>query len=40
MVIVNPPWKFDQQLAALLPVLRARLATSTGQARVDWLTHE
>jgi len=41
MVIVNPPWQFDRELAALLPVLRDRLAApGQGQVHVDWLTGE
>jgi 23S rRNA (adenine2030-N6)-methyltransferase len=40
MVIVNAPWKFDRQIAALLPVLCARLAPGAGQTRLDWLTGE
>jgi 23S rRNA (adenine2030-N6)-methyltransferase len=41
MVIVNPPWKFDRQLAELLPVLREHLAQGRfGEQRVEWLTGE
>ena len=41
MVIVNPPWKFEQQLGQLLPVLQDRLKVAgTGQVRIDWLTRE
>ncbi len=41
MVIVNPPWKFDRQLAELLPTLRQHLAQGRfGQQRVEWLTGE
>ena len=39
MVIVNPPWKFDRQLAELVPALREHLAQSRfGKQRVEWLT--
>ncbi len=39
MIIVNAPWKFDQQLGALLPVLLRYLSQSRfGEHRVDWLT--
>ncbi|MDR3387089.1 MAG: 23S rRNA (adenine(2030)-N(6))-methyltransferase RlmJ [Rudaea sp.] len=39
MIIVNPPWKFDQQLAELLGSLREHLAQGRfGQQRVEWLT--
>jgi len=41
MVIVNPPWQFDQQLRRLMPVLQDRLkASGPGQVRLDWLTRE
>lgn len=41
MVIVNPPWKFDRQLAELMPALREHLAQGRfGQQRVEWLTGE
>lgn len=41
MVIVNPPWKFEQQLGQLLPVLQDHLkVTGSGQIRIDWLTRE
>ena len=41
MVIVNSPWKFDRELAALLPVLqRALAATGRGDHRIDWLVRE
>ena len=41
MVIVNPPWQFDQQLRRLMPVLQDRLKVSgPGQVRLDWLTRE
>jgi 23S rRNA (adenine2030-N6)-methyltransferase len=41
MVIVNPPWKFDQQLKELLGVLREHLVQGRfGQHEVEWLTGE
>ena len=41
MVIVNAPWRFDRQMAALGEDLRAELAVSSdGQSRVDWLTRD
>ena len=41
MVIVNPPWQFDQHLRRLMPVLQDRLKVSgPGQVRLDWLTRE
>jgi 23S rRNA (adenine2030-N6)-methyltransferase len=41
MIIVNPPWKFDHQLAELLPALREHLSESRfGQQRLEWLSSE
>ena len=41
MVIVNPPWKFDQQLKELLPMLRQHLAQGRfGEQRIEWLTKQ
>lgn len=39
MAIINPPWKFDQQLETLLPALQGLLAQGRyGQYRVQWIT--
>jgi 23S rRNA (adenine2030-N6)-methyltransferase len=39
MIIVNPPWKFEQQLTQLLNTLLELLAQGRfGQQRVSWLT--
>jgi 23S rRNA (adenine2030-N6)-methyltransferase len=39
MVIVNPPWKFEQQLDGLLAALREHLAQGRfGQHEIEWLT--
>ena len=39
MIIVNPPWQFDELLKRLLPELRQRLRSSEqGETRLDWLT--
>jgi 23S rRNA (adenine2030-N6)-methyltransferase len=41
MIIVNAPWKFDRQLAELLPSLRQHLGQGRfGQHRIEWLTRE
>ena len=37
LVIVNPPWKFDQQLAPALPVLKAALGETGATTRLEWL---
>lgn len=39
MIIVNPPWQFDELLKRLLPELRQRLhGSEQGETRLDWLT--
>ena len=41
MVIVNAPWKFDEQLRATLPLLQQDLARDANSAvRVDWLARD
>jgi len=41
MIIVNPPWQFERQLQAALPLLRKYLAVAgSGQQRIDWLARE
>lgn len=37
LVIVNPPWKFDQQVAPALPVLKAALGEAGATTRLEWL---
>ncbi|MBC7953224.1 MAG: 23S rRNA (adenine(2030)-N(6))-methyltransferase RlmJ [Rhodospirillaceae bacterium] len=40
LVLINPPWKLDESLAALLPWLAEVLAPETGWSRVEWLVPE
>lgn len=41
MLILNPPWKLDQSLAAALPSLSAALGENgAGSWRLEWLKHE
>lgn len=41
MLIVNPPWRLEAELAELLPWLQARLCQlPPGEVRVDWLVPE
>ncbi len=41
LVLVNPPWTLEHELAVLLPALAAILAAGgKGGARLDWLTRE
>ncbi len=40
MLIVNPPWKFDQQIAPALPLLRHALGENGATTRLEWLKTE
>jgi 23S rRNA (adenine2030-N6)-methyltransferase len=37
LIIVNPPWRLEQELSLLLPALAQALAAPAGATRVDWL---
>jgi 23S rRNA (adenine2030-N6)-methyltransferase len=38
LIVVNAPWKLDEELALLLPAMAARLGLGQwGQGRVEWL---
>jgi 23S rRNA (adenine2030-N6)-methyltransferase len=37
LVVVNPPWTLERELATLLPALAAVLGDGKGGARLDWL---
>lgn len=38
LILVNPPWRVPEQIAALLPGLQPILARDGGDTRVAWLT--
>ena len=41
LIVVNPPWRLETELAALLPALAKVLAgDGRGATRLDWLAHE
>jgi len=40
MIIMNPPWKLDESLQTLLPVLQRALAARSGTTRCEWLVPE
>ena len=40
MIVVNPPWKLDQELAQALPVLAQLLADGEPESKLDWLKRE
>ena len=37
MLLLNPPWRLDQALAPVLPVLQARLGEAGASSRLEWL---
>ncbi len=40
LILVNPPWTLERELAAMLPELAALLGGKGGGHRLDWLTGE
>jgi 23S rRNA (adenine2030-N6)-methyltransferase len=40
LIVVNPPWTLESELAAMLPQLVAILSPQGGGHRVDWLSGE
>lgn len=41
LIVVNPPWRLDQELAVLLPALAQALGRNgAGRFRLDWLAGE
>jgi len=40
LVIVNPPWQFDRQIAPALPVLKKILGEAGAMTRLEWLKPE
>lgn len=40
LVVVNPPWKLDQQLANVLPFLHTTLQQTGGGHQLQWLVRE
>jgi len=40
LIVVNPPWTLEGELAAMLPALQSMLANEAGSHRLDWLASE
>jgi 23S rRNA (adenine2030-N6)-methyltransferase len=40
LIVVNPPWTLERELAVLLPALAGCLALGQGGFRLDWLARE
>lgn len=39
MAVLNPPWKLEEALAPVLPVLQQRLGEAGAATRLEWLKH-
>ncbi|MGL4859017.1 MAG: 23S rRNA (adenine(2030)-N(6))-methyltransferase RlmJ, partial [Enterobacteriaceae bacterium] len=41
MIVINPPWKLEQQMQTILPWLHGRLSPQgLGHHQVQWITPE
>ncbi|CAH0524326.1 23S rRNA (adenine(2030)-N(6))-methyltransferase RlmJ [Vibrio hippocampi] len=40
MIVINPPWKLEQQMKAILPYLQQQIAPATGHHKVEWIVPE
>ena len=40
LVILNPPWQFDQQIAPALPLLKKALGEAGAMTRLEWIKPE
>ncbi len=40
MAVLNPPWKLEEALAPVLPVLQARLGEAGASTRLEWLKRD
>ncbi|WP_261816398.1 23S rRNA (adenine(2030)-N(6))-methyltransferase RlmJ [Vibrio gallicus] len=40
MIVINPPWKLESQMQAILPLLKQEIAPATGHFKVEWVVPE
>lgn len=40
MIVINPPWKLESQMATILPFLKQAIAPATGHYKVEWIVPE
>ncbi|MDG3086801.1 23S rRNA (adenine(2030)-N(6))-methyltransferase RlmJ [Vibrio hannami] len=40
MIVINPPWKLEQQMKQVLPFLKETIAPVTGSYKLDWIVPE
>ncbi|MDM7484339.1 23S rRNA (adenine(2030)-N(6))-methyltransferase RlmJ [Vibrio metschnikovii] len=40
MIVINPPWKLESEMQAILPFLKQAIAPATGHFKVEWVVPE
>ncbi|MGF1742578.1 23S rRNA (adenine(2030)-N(6))-methyltransferase RlmJ [Vibrio profundum] len=40
MIVINPPWKLEQQMKTILPLLKQTIAPASGHYTLDWVVPE
>lgn len=40
MIVINPPWKLENQMKTILPWLQQTIAPTTGHHKVEWIVPE
>ncbi|WP_375752099.1 23S rRNA (adenine(2030)-N(6))-methyltransferase RlmJ [Vibrio sp. HN007] len=40
MIVINPPWKLEEQMKQVLPFLKDAIAPVTGSYKLDWIVPE
>jgi 23S rRNA (adenine2030-N6)-methyltransferase len=40
MIVINPPWKLESQMQAILPWLQQAIAPTHGHHTVQWVVPE
>lgn len=40
MIVINPPWKLEEQMREILPFLQQTIAPITGHFKVEWIVPE
>ncbi|MBL4829642.1 MAG: 23S rRNA (adenine(2030)-N(6))-methyltransferase RlmJ [Aliivibrio sp.] len=40
MIVINPPWKLESQMQAILPFLKQAIAPENGHFKIEWVVPE
>jgi 23S rRNA (adenine2030-N6)-methyltransferase len=40
MIVINPPWKLESQMQAILPFLQQAIAPESGHIKIEWVVPE